>query len=189
MHCCSRTWAEESKKISYLSRLVNEPEHPIPLDRLSPLLAKCGGSVTCLDFSRLLNPDDRHKLTAAQVAKLVNLCHASVCVVLFDTPNATSQNYCEEIAVKDEDLAEMVHDPKHPIPIHGLSPLLLKCGRYVTHMDFSRLLTVEDRSKLTGSQLTTIVRLCPQLRSLTLSDLPNLTEPENSEILSILASR
>lgn len=67
-----RTWAGEAARDR--SRFVNEPNAPIPLDRLPLLLAQCGQTVTHLDFSRLLTQADRKRLDGAQLEQMVRAC-------------------------------------------------------------------------------------------------------------------
>ncbi|MCE5318568.1 MAG: hypothetical protein LLG04_14550, partial [Parachlamydia sp.] len=98
IHCCNQMWGAESRNPRYLAALVNRPDHPMPLDRLPRLLAKCSSSVLHMDCSRLLTHDDRQKMTGDQLAALVRLC-----------PNLQSLTLYEVDAISAEQLIGIVN--------------------------------------------------------------------------------
>lgn len=97
MHCSNSVFGAESKRPAYRSNLVNEPDQPIPLKHLLPLLEKCGDSVKHLDFSRLLTLVDRQTLTSEQLERIVRLC-----------PNLQSLTLYEVDRLKGEELQNIV---------------------------------------------------------------------------------
>ncbi|MCE5318698.1 MAG: hypothetical protein LLG04_15205 [Parachlamydia sp.] len=92
MNRSCKMWAEEAARNR--PRVVNDPNEPIPLDRLLLLLAQCGDSVEHLDFSRLLTEVDRKKLDAAQLENMVRFCPNLQSLTLLQIDNVQGQQLC-----------------------------------------------------------------------------------------------
>jgi len=68
----------------------------------------------------------------------------------------------------------LVNEPNDLIPLDRLLLLLVHCCGSVEHLDVSQLLTETDRKKLSYAQLEKMVRLCPNLKSLTLLEMDQI---------------